>query len=1034
MASQDFIDESKSLKKTITDIEKEIDRYKDINKSLESSLDRSSIVDYDDADNYRFAKKRYDNNNESIASLTQIKKSPYFGRLDLEDTKGEADRTLYIGKEGLFIDGNQRIVDWRTDIGNLFYKPDLSSKFSVNNYDYRLILKREMDIKESELHLCKTIYDAYDFDGDAEVVDSFLIEVLKDKRRDKKVSDIIRTIQSNQNEILRQPVGNNFVVQGCAGSGKTMILLHRLSYILYNKLMKPDEIRIITPNKYFDSQIDELSRELELNTIKRMTVDEYYCYLIEKLTGTKLDNQITPEYTCDTDYLKYVYSNKFVEDVNNEYKQLLNKLISLLLDNNVYDIFSKASYPLSKNGSDHLDALVYSVDSRIRTIEKEYAEQSQMVKMKKFNNELDEKTTTIIGQLKEKYSAEISTLNNEINVNDASINNYSAENKEIINNFSTILLDVNNKTIEIINNQKQSDIAKRADILVDYDKLTNLVSSLKSKIDSLYRIKTRVIDYNYVVDADNDVASYIIEKEAGSFDDLANLNKELENLSFLNFIKKNQINKQCDEIISIINSRIPVLKNAYFAEHPIENNEIELEKAEKAYNQINDKVSKLTKIIDSYDTKLNECKENINKLKSVNDADGLVEVLNTYDQNETRDELLKVLTNKRSIMKENNERNPLYNQDSFDIYKNEISDLCKAYMYNRDSYTKLSVKLEELNTNLKRSNESFILLSDVKTVDDLMEFLNNRDDKTLKKATNDFTKLYNKYVENRTALQDYENEKTIQGKSVDVSELTIDELTVLKSVKAELPQYDYKVVEKNIEDKFIRKDSNTYRHNLYSKLLISSLFYNDIKIEDKMICFDEAQDLSASELNLFISLNIKKAIYNLYGDTNQAVNDYECISDWREDLKNINNLNIYELNQNYRNSSQITEYCNKVFKTNTAPIGIKGDNDVHDDWSFSKCLQTITDLSTIDSEKRCVIIYSERDPQTVEFMRGLSEETGLKWNSINEQGVSVMPVRLCKGLEFDAVLVMDYEMDQREKYISYTRALDNLIICKAKLN
>lgn len=1034
MTSQDFIDESKSLKKTVTDIEKEIDKYKDINKSLEPSLDRSSIVDYDDADNYRYAKKRYDNNNESIASLTQIKKSPYFGRLDLEDTKGEADRTLYIGKEGLFIDGNQRIVDWRTDVGNLFYKPDLSSKFSVNNYDYRLILKREMDIKESELHLCKTIYDAYDFDGDAEVVDSFLIDVLKDKRRDKKVSDIIRTIQSNQNEILRQPVNNNFVVQGCAGSGKTMILLHRLSYILYNKMMKPDEIRIITPNKYFDSQIDELSRELELNTIKRMTVDEYYCYLIEKITGTKLDNQIVPEYTCDTDYLKYVYSNKFVEDVNNEYKQLLNKLINLLLDNNVYDIFSKASYPLPKNNSGHLNALVYSVDSRIRTIEKEYTEQSQMVKMKRFNNELDEKATTIIEQLKEKYNAEISSLNNEISTNNATINNYFIENKEIINNFSTILLDINNRTIENINNQKQSDIAKRNEILVDYDKLTNLLSSLKAKIDSLYGIKTRDIDYDYVASVDNDVTSYIFEKESRSFGELTSLKKELENLSFINFIKKNQINKQCDEIVSAINSRIPALKNAYFAEHPVEDSEIELRKIEKTYNQISYKVNELTKVIDSYDIKLNECNENINRLNSINDVNDLIEVLDTYDQNETRDELLKTLTNKHSIKKENNESNSLYNQDSFDIYKSEINDLCKAYIYNRDSYKKLSAKLEELNTNLKYGNESLMLLLDVKTVDDLMEFLNNRNDKTLKKAINDFTKLYSKYVENRTVLQNYENEKVAEGKSVDVSELTIDELTLLKSVKAELPQYDYKVVEKNIEDKFIRKDFNTYRHTLYSKLLISSLFYNDIKIEDKMICFDEAQDLSASELNLFISLNNKKTIYNLYGDTNQAVYDYECISNWKNDLVSISNLNVYELNQNYRNSSQITEYCNKVFNTNTAPIGIKGDSDVHDDWNFSKCLQTITDISTIDPVKRCVIIYSERYPQTVEFMRGLSEEIGLKWNVINEQGVSVMPVRLCKGLEFDAVLVMDYEMEQREKYISYTRALDNLIICKAKLN
>ena len=58
------------------------------------------------------------------------------------------------------------------------------------------------------------------------LTDPFLIQVLKLRKKQHSLVDIIATIQENQNAIVDENINQNIVVQGCAGSGKTMVLLH----------------------------------------------------------------------------------------------------------------------------------------------------------------------------------------------------------------------------------------------------------------------------------------------------------------------------------------------------------------------------------------------------------------------------------------------------------------------------------------------------------------------------------------------------------------------------------------------------------------------------------------------------------------------------------------------------------------------------------------------------------------------------------------------------------------------------------------
>ena len=59
------------------------------------------------------------------------------------------------------------------------------------------------------------------------------------------MTNIVQTIQKEQNEVIRDDLKNNIVLNGVAGSGKTSIGMHRIAYLLYaNKdvLNKQDRI------------------------------------------------------------------------------------------------------------------------------------------------------------------------------------------------------------------------------------------------------------------------------------------------------------------------------------------------------------------------------------------------------------------------------------------------------------------------------------------------------------------------------------------------------------------------------------------------------------------------------------------------------------------------------------------------------------------------------------------------------------------------------------------------------------------------
>lgn len=357
---QAFFDEDKNLAEVEGKIGSAVNSFDKRIRRAESDL---SFVPVDiEGRVFRVDEMRsLENLKKRKAALLEYQDSPYFGHIDVKDDEGNPV-IMFIGEKGLAIGGETVIVDWRSDMGEIYYNKQ-SRKFLVKGRNYELLLRRALSISESKLLAVHTEYDSSISEFDGDVVDPFLVSVLRDKRRNYRLTDIIKTIQQNQNEIMRLPLSDSFIVQGCAGSGKTMILFHRLSYLAYNHKASVDFSRfaIITPSDFFNEHVDELGEQLGLSMIGRYTTEGYYARLIRRMSvadvylaenGARKEEKpkivVPSSIVLSEDYLggellAEIYSAKLVSDIESDIASALSDVVSVASSSGLPDLFERYS-------------------------------------------------------------------------------------------------------------------------------------------------------------------------------------------------------------------------------------------------------------------------------------------------------------------------------------------------------------------------------------------------------------------------------------------------------------------------------------------------------------------------------------------------------------------------------------------------------------------------------------------------------------------------------------------------------------------
>ncbi|WP_445280990.1 HelD family protein [Streptomyces sp. DSM 118148] len=207
-----------------------------------------------------------------LAALNAVDGSLCFGRIDL--TSGVSH---HIGRIGLREDDAERtpvLIDWRADVARPFYLATGHTPMGLRRRRHLTTEGRTVTSLHDEI---LDLGDATRTGHEDPSGDAVLLAALNSARTGR-MSDIVRTIQAEQDEIIRAPHRGVLVVEGGPGTGKTAVALHRAAYLLYEhrELLARRAVLIVGPNPAFLGYIGEVLPSLGETGVLLATVGELF--------------------------------------------------------------------------------------------------------------------------------------------------------------------------------------------------------------------------------------------------------------------------------------------------------------------------------------------------------------------------------------------------------------------------------------------------------------------------------------------------------------------------------------------------------------------------------------------------------------------------------------------------------------------------------------------------------------------------------------------------------------------------------------
>lgn len=191
---------------------------------------------------------------DRIVQLREVTERLAFGRLELHGD-GDDDETLrYIGRIGLRDEDQQPILlDWRVPQASAFYQATAATPLGVRARRHLISQGKEIVRIEDEIFDSSLLQG----EGGEHQGESALLAALSAERTGR-MSDIVATIQAEQDRIIRSDLRGILVVQGGPGTGKTAVALHRAAYLLYShrERLRNSGVLIVGPSRSFLNYIE----------------------------------------------------------------------------------------------------------------------------------------------------------------------------------------------------------------------------------------------------------------------------------------------------------------------------------------------------------------------------------------------------------------------------------------------------------------------------------------------------------------------------------------------------------------------------------------------------------------------------------------------------------------------------------------------------------------------------------------------------------------------------------------------------------
>lgn len=212
------------------------------------------------------------------------------------------------------------------------------------------------------------------------------------------------------------------------------------------------------------------------------------------------------------------------------------------------------------------------------------------------------------------------------------------------------------------------------------------------------------------------------------------------------------------------------------------------------------------------------------------------------------------------------------------------------------------------------------------------------------------------------------------------------------------------------------------------------------------VVIDEAQDFSPLQVAV-LDRFVKGHSFTILGDLSQGIHYYRGVKDWNEMLSLFaeNETAYFALTRSYRSTMEIITFANEILKRGVGadllavPVFRSAEPVRVLQFTPEERLRKISEVlaRVLEGPYRTAALLTRTLKEAEELHMALSAE-GRELNLIDgrsgeyQGGLSVLPAYLSKGLEFDAVIVVDadaehyHEQDAKLLYVASTRALHEL--------
>lgn len=349
-----------------------LDKLKDLRENPETSgLDFFLFLEQLHQQNLTFnVKDKY----TRLEELKFLEKEPYFARIDLKNNSVDELSKIYIGKFG-YTEEIPVITDWRAKIASVYYRyryPQKNVKYQTPEGEKvrDLELKRTFEIEDGQLIKY--------YNNDIQLDESEIISEKIEKRTGGVLEDIVETIQESQLDIIESDPRKICIVQGCVGSGKSTVAIHKLSHIFFNHpdIIKPERSILIAKNQILVSYLSTLFPKLGIFDINYKTLRELIVNIVFR---EKINLKLNLDENQDASHFNLYEIEKLndqIRTVSKKYQAKLDKLFN----HEDYESFGGFKFAQEMSPIENLTELVKELEEELGRQKEAYNENPKSIK------------------------------------------------------------------------------------------------------------------------------------------------------------------------------------------------------------------------------------------------------------------------------------------------------------------------------------------------------------------------------------------------------------------------------------------------------------------------------------------------------------------------------------------------------------------------------------------------------------------------------------------------------------------------------